>query len=164
MLKSTQNKLCDIIAGYLEYVTIEKRLGTLDMEKMELVYRRQEITKLQSEIIKELKTIDTKLDENILQKCRLEKRKLQLLPIIEPPVTCLPKLNTPITSPNKSQCETTIQKPSPTTSCVIRKALKRSPTLSNTPSKVRKELFSKGEMSDNDLLAALANFDHATSK
>ena len=74
-MKSTQHKLCDIIAGYLEYVTIEKRLGTLDMEKMELVYRRQEITKLQSEIIKELKTIDAKLDQNISQKCRLEKKE-----------------------------------------------------------------------------------------
>ena len=163
-MKSTQHKLCDIIAGYLEYVTIEKLLGSLDLEKMELVKRRQEITKIQSEIIKELKTIDAKIDQNISQKCRLEKRKLQLLPHIEPPVTCLPKHNSPITSPNKSQCETNIQNPSPATSCVIRKAVKRSPPLANTPSKVQKELFSKGEMSDNDLLAAVANFDPATSK
>ena len=64
-----------MIAGYLEYVAIEKFVGSLDLEKMELVNRRQEITKLQSEIVKELKTIDAKLDQNISQKCRLEKRK-----------------------------------------------------------------------------------------
>ena len=105
MLKSTQHTLSDIIVGHLEYVTIEKFVVTLDVEKMELVKRRQEITKIQSEIIKEIKTIDVKLDQNILQKCRLEKRKLKLLPHIEPPVTCLPKLN----SPNFAQTNLTVK-------------------------------------------------------
>ena len=86
--------------------------GNFRYGKNGISIQKTEITKLQSQIIKELKTIDAKLDQNISQKCRLEKRKLQLLPIIEPPVTCLPKLNSPITSPNKSQCETTIQNPS----------------------------------------------------
>ena len=46
LFKSTQHKLCNIIAGYLEYVTIEKFVGSLDVEKMELIKRTQEITKL----------------------------------------------------------------------------------------------------------------------
>ena len=46
---------------------------------------------------------------------------------------------------------------------VIRKAVKRSPPLANTPSKVWKELFSKGEMSDHELLTAVANMDPPTS-
>ena len=71
--------MCNIIAGYLEYVAIEKFVGSLDLEKMELVNRRQEITKLQSEIIKELKTIDAKLDQNSSQKCRLEKKKITIV-------------------------------------------------------------------------------------
>ena len=35
---------------------------------MELIKRRQDINKLQGELIKELKAIDAKLDSNILQK------------------------------------------------------------------------------------------------
>ena len=115
---------------------------------------------IQSEIIKELKTIDAKLDQNISQKCRLEKRKFQLLPNIEPPLS---KLSSPIVSHNKSQCETNIQNTSLTTFCVIRKAVKRSPPLANTPSKVRKNLFSTGGISDVELLKAVTNFDPPTS-
>ena len=42
--------------------------------------RHQHITKLQSELIKEKKSIDLKLDEAIAKKCYLEKTKYQLLP------------------------------------------------------------------------------------
>ena len=41
--------------------------------------RHQHITKLQSELIQEKKTIDLKLDEAIVKQCYLEKTKYQLL-------------------------------------------------------------------------------------
>ena len=90
-------KYCGIIAGYNEYMTIEKSIANLDVERMELIKRRQNITKLQREIIKELKSIDAKLDSNILQKFQLEKRKLQLLQHVE-----VPKIKNPNISPNNS--------------------------------------------------------------
>ena len=46
---------------------------------MELIQRHKEITKLQSKLIIEKKMIDTKLDFNIVQKFKLERRKLELL-------------------------------------------------------------------------------------
>ena len=42
--------------------------------------RHQHITKLQSELIKEKKLIDWKLDEAIAKHCYLEKTKYELLP------------------------------------------------------------------------------------
>ena len=54
---------------------------------MELLQRWKEIMKLQSELIKEKKLLDSKVDSNILQKLHLEKRKMILLPIVEVPVT-----------------------------------------------------------------------------
>ena len=128
-------KYCGIIAGYNEY-----------------------IMKLQSQIIKELKSIDAKLDSNILQKFRLEKRKLQLLQHVE-----VPMIKNPNISPNNSDCKTPATQ-SPSTSCIITKPLKRSPPPVTNPSKVLRELFYKGELSDNDLIKAATNFDPATSK
>ena len=46
----------------------------------------ERIMKVQSELIKEKKLLDCKVDSNILQKLSLEKRKLILLPIVEVPV------------------------------------------------------------------------------
>ena len=42
--------------------------------------RHQHITKLQSELIQEIKLIDLKLDDPIAKHCYLEKTKYQLLP------------------------------------------------------------------------------------
>ena len=52
---------------------------------MDLVKRRQEITHLQSKLIKERKNIDMKLDKKIVQKCTLEKAKFAILPSIHIP-------------------------------------------------------------------------------
>ena len=123
-------KYCGIIAGYNEYVTIEKSIANLDVERMELIKRRQDIMKLQSEIIKELKSIDAKLDSNILQKFQLEKRKLQLLQHVE-----VPMIKNPNISPNNSDSKTPATQ-SPSTSCVITKPLKRSPPPVTNQSKV----------------------------
>ena len=57
---------------------------------MDLVKRHQEITCLQSKLIKEWKNIDMKLDKKIVQKCTLEKAKFTILPSIHiPPSTSL---------------------------------------------------------------------------
>ena len=47
--------------------------------------RCQYITKLQSELIREKKVIDLKLDEAIAKQCYLEKKKYQLLSEVEIP-------------------------------------------------------------------------------
>ena len=92
---------CGIIAGYNGYVTREKSIANLDVEKMELIKRRQDITKLQNEIIKELKSIDAKLNSNILQKFKLEKRKFQVLQHVELPVPYVHRLKYPNISPKQ---------------------------------------------------------------
>ena len=86
---------------------------------MELIQRHKEITKLQSELITKKKMIDTKLDFNIVQKFKLERRKLELLQKLEAPLPCfehLQQLNVPpmppttppnnqtVTPPQKSPC------------------------------------------------------------
>ena len=52
---------------------------------MDLVKRHQEITHLQSKLIKECKNIDIQLDKKILQKCTFEKAKFAILPAIDIP-------------------------------------------------------------------------------
>ena len=138
------SNIFNTIVGFIEYMAIEKRLTSINLENMELIHRRQEITQLQSELIKEKKTCDSKLEINLAQKLKLEKRKLQLLPVIEPPVPTLPKLNTDVTPQTKSPC-------------FIRK-VKRSSDSSSQPSKIRKHLFPE-QMSDNDLLAACSELE-----
>ena len=59
---------------------IVKSLASVEIEITELMKRHQHITKLQSELIKEKKLIDLKLDEGIAIQCYLEKTKYQLLP------------------------------------------------------------------------------------
>ena len=59
---------------------IVKSLTSVEIEITELMKRHQHITKLQSELIKEKKLIDLKLDEAIAKQCYLEKTKYQLLP------------------------------------------------------------------------------------
>ena len=79
----------------------------------ELMKRHQHIMKLQSELIKERKLIDLKLDEAIAKQCYLEKTKYQLLQIVVIPTiasnvkfTKLDKTpnttiyTTPVTPPN----------------------------------------------------------------
>ena len=76
---------CIIIVDIKEYKTLVKKLATIDFEIMDLVKRCQEITCLQSKLIKEWKDIDMKLDKKIVQKCTLEKVKFAILPSIHIP-------------------------------------------------------------------------------
>ena len=57
---------------------------------MDLVKRCQEITHLQSKLIKECKNIDIKLDKKIVQKCTFEKAKFAMLPSIHMPPNTSP--------------------------------------------------------------------------
>ena len=52
---------------------------------MDLVKRCQQITNLQSKLIKEWKDIDKKLDKKIIMKCSLEKAKFAILPSVHIP-------------------------------------------------------------------------------
>ena len=79
---------CVIIVDIKEYKTLVKKLATVDFEIMDLVKRCQEITCLQSKLIKEWKDINMKLDKKIVQKCTLEKAKFAIMPSIHiPPQT-----------------------------------------------------------------------------
>ena len=55
---------------------IVKSLTSVEIEITELIKRHQHITKLQSELIKEKKSIDLKLDEAIAKQCYLEKKNI----------------------------------------------------------------------------------------
>ena len=53
---------------------------------MELLQRHKEITRLQSKLITEKRIIDNKLDSNIVQKFKLERRKFELIQKLQPPL------------------------------------------------------------------------------
>ena len=77
----------------------------MEIEITELMKRHQHITKLQSELIKEKKLIDLKLDEAIAKQCYLEKTKYQLLPkVVKPTIASNVKITkvdkTPNTTPD----------------------------------------------------------------
>ena len=65
---------------------IVKSLTSVEIKITELMKRHQHIIKLQSELIKEKKSIDLKLDEAIAKQCYLEKTKYQLLPEVVIPM------------------------------------------------------------------------------
>ena len=58
---------------------------------MDLVKRCQEITHLQSKLIKEHKNTDIQLDKKIVQKCTFEKAKFAMLPPINMPPNTSPQ-------------------------------------------------------------------------
>ena len=58
---------------------IVKSLTSVEIEITELMKRPQHITKLQSELIKEKKSIDLKLDEAIAKQCYLEKTEISVI-------------------------------------------------------------------------------------
>ena len=78
---------CVITVDIKEY----KILATIDFKIMDLVQRCQEITHLQSKLIKEWKNIDMKLDKKIVQKCTFEKAKFAILPSIHIPPNTSPQ-------------------------------------------------------------------------
>ena len=79
-------------------------LASINHENMELLQRQKEIMKVQSELIKEKKLLDSKVDSIILQKLHLEKRKMILLPIVQVPVQSTSQPSSPQNSLTKSPC------------------------------------------------------------
>ena len=75
--------------------------------------RHQYITKLQSELIKEKKSIDLKLDEAIAKQCYLEKTKYQLLSeVVIPTMTSDVKITKFDKTPNTTLYTTPVTPPS----------------------------------------------------
>ena len=131
---------------------------------MELLQRCKEITRLQSKLITEKKIIDNKLDSNIVQKFKLERRKFELIQKLQPPLP-LPQMNVPPTPPTTPQSNQTVTPPKKP-SCTIQPVAKRyiSPYSKNHESKVAKKLFktdqwSTNGVSDDDLLKEMDKLD-----
>ena len=125
---------------------IEKTLASINNENMELLQRWKEIMKIQTELIKEKKLLDSKVDSNILQKLHLEKRKMILLHIVEVPVASTSEPSSPDNSVTKPPC-------------IIKRAKRSlSGDLTKGTSKVAKQLL-QGEVPDSDLLQALGKLD-----
>ena len=75
--------------------------------------RHQHITKLQSDLIKEKRSIDLKLDEAIAKQCYLEKTKYQLLPkVVIPMMTSNVKITKFDKTPNTTLYTTPVIPPS----------------------------------------------------
>ena len=108
---------------------------------MDLVKRCQEITHLQSKLIKEYKNIDIKLNKKIVQKCTLEKAKFAMLPSITMP---------PNTSPQAQQFA---KKTVPHTWQHIGKWNSHTQQIGNVK-KIRKELFKFDDIDDHILTNA----------
>ena len=80
---------------------IVKSLTSVEIEITELMKRHQHITKLQSQLIKEKKSVDLKLHEAIAKQCYLEKTKYQLLPeVVIPTIASNVKITKFDKSPN----------------------------------------------------------------
>ena len=77
-----------------------------------MMKRHQHITKLQSELIKEKKLIDLKLDEAITKHCYLDKTKYQLLPkVVIPTIASNLKFTNVDKTPNTTLYTTPITPP-----------------------------------------------------
>ena len=100
-------------------MTIEKTITSIDYKNMELLNQRKEITRLQSEMIKENKLIDAKLDSNIIQKLGLEKWKYMIFPNIQVP---LPSTSQSSTAESSVSNPSTPQKSVSDLPCIIKKA------------------------------------------
>ena len=99
---------------------IVKSLTSVEIEITELMKRCQHITKLQSELIKEKKSIDLKLDEAIAKQCYLEKTKYQLLPeVVIPTMTSNVKITKFDKTPNTTLYTTPVTPPSTPSKPVI---------------------------------------------
>ena len=126
--------------------------------------RRQHITKLQSELIKEKKSIDLKLDEAIAKQCYLEKSKYQLLPeVVIPTITSHVKITKLDKTPNTTTYTTPMTPPSTPSKAVICNIQTKRP-LSDTEKanmkRTRKNVVIYNfhdEIDDNQLLTAELN-------
>ena len=144
---------------------IVKSLTSVEIEITELMKRRQHITKLQSELIKEKKSIDLKLDEAIAKQCYLEKKtKYQLLPeVVIPTIASNVKITKFDKTPNTTLYTTPVTPPSTPSKPVICNVLTKKP-LSDTEKANMKRICKNvvmynfhDEIDDSQLLTAELN-------
>ena len=121
--------------------------------------------KLQSELIKEKKLIDLKLDEAIAKHCYLEKTKYELLPkVVIPTIASNVNFTKVDETPNTTLYATPVTPPNTLSKAVICNLLTKIP-LSNTEKanikKIQKDVVTfnfNDEIDDSDLLKAESNW------
>ena len=124
-----------------QYKVIVKSLTSVEIDITELMKRHQHITKLLSELIKEKKAIDPKLDEAIAKQCYLEKTKYQLLPkVVIPTIVSNVKIRKFDKTPNTTLYTTPVTPPSTPAKPVICNILTKRP-LSDTEKANMKKIW-----------------------
>ena len=99
-----------------------------EIEITEMMKRHQHITKLQSELIKEKKLIDLKLDEAIAKQCYLKKTKYQLLPkVVIPTIASNVKFTKVDKIPNTTLYTTPVTPPNTPSKPMIHNILSKRP-------------------------------------
>ena len=129
-----------------------------------MMKRYQHINKLQSELIKEKKLIDLKLDETTAKDCYLEKTKYELLPkVVIPDITSNVKLTNVDNTPNTTLYTTPVTPPNIPSKPIICNILSKRP-LSDTEKAYMKRIWKDGicfnfpdEIEDIELLKAELN-------
>ena len=129
-----------------------------------MLKRHQDITKLQSELIKEKKLIDLKLYEAISKHCHLEKTKYESLPkVVIPTAACNVNFTKVDETPNTTLYTTLVTAPNTQSKPVIHNIITERP-LSNTEKanmkKIQKDVVNfifNDEIDDSDLLKAEVN-------
>ena len=137
---------------------------SVEIEITELMKRHQPITKLQSELIKEKKLIDLKLDEAIAKQCYLQKMKYQLLPkVVMPMIASNVKIIKVDKTPNTTLDTTPDTPPNTPSKLVICNILSKRP-LSDTEKANMKRIWKDvvtynfhDEIDDSQLLKAELN-------
>ena len=129
-----------------------------------MMKRCQHITKLQSELIKEKKLIDLKLNEAIAKHCYLEKTKYELLPNVVIPTIASNVIFTKVDkTPNTTLYTTPVTPPNTPSKPTIHNILSKRP-LSDTEKvnmkRIRKDVVSfnfHDEIDDTELFTAELN-------
>ena len=140
---------------------IVKSLTSVEIEITELMKRHQHIIELQSELIKEKKSIALQLDEAIAKQCYLEKTKYQLLPeVVIPMIASNVKITKFDQTPNTTLYTTPVTPPSTPSKPVICSILAKRP-LSDTEKANMKKIWKTvviynfhDEIDDSQLLTA----------
>ena len=126
--------------------------------------RHQHIMKLQSELIKEKKFIDCKLDEPIAKQCHLDKTKYQLLPkVVIPTISFHVKITTVDKTTKPTLYTTPVTPPNTPSKPIIQHILSKGPltdTKKGNMPKIQKDLVIydfHDEIDDSQLLTSELN-------
>ena len=101
-----------------------------------MMKRQQHITKLQSELIKEKKLIDHRLDEAIVKHCYLEKSKYEILPhVVIPNMPSHMKCKKPDNIPNTIQHTVPMTLPTTQSKATLHNVITKTPLSTTSRSK-----------------------------